>query len=59
MEHYSVTDSRQTVGAELRFNTFEVLMQQVDAGKLTFEEAVNQYKQREVLPGVIDTALQA
>jgi len=55
LETYHVTDSRYTVENETHYNTFEVLMCRVDAGELTFDEAVVEYRTRELA----DTAMQA
>lgn len=48
LQHYQVTDSRETVEAELHYNTFDVLMQRVETGELTFDQAVTEYKRREL-----------
>lgn len=43
-----VSDTRETIEGETRYNTFEVLMSQVDRGEITFAEAVETYKNREL-----------
>ena len=55
LETYHVTDSRYTVEEETHYNTFEVLMSRVEAGELSFDEAVAEYRTRELA----DTAIQA
>jgi hypothetical protein len=45
---YKVKDTRETVESETHFNTFEVLMAQVDSGQLSFEAAISRYKATEL-----------